>query len=78
MAKRRVTKSLEGRQDLPRYLVWVRGLTGPEPQKWTALDFGINDWKRAQILAYSELSEEDRHLSLTALASRFPPPPVRD
>jgi len=78
MAKRRATKSLEGRRDLPRYFVWVRGLTGPEPQKWAALDFGIDDWKRTQILAYSELSEEDRHLSLATLASRFPPPAERN
>ena len=75
MAKPRETKLLEGQQDLPHYFVWVRGLSGPEPQKWAALDFGIDDWKRAQVLTYCELSEDDRHLSLAVLAGRYPPPP---
>jgi len=62
--------------DLPRYFVWVRGLEGPEPQKWAALDFGIGDWKRPLVLAWLELSAEERHLALSALARRYPPPRV--
>jgi hypothetical protein len=69
MAKRRLSID-----NLPRYFVWVRGLDGPEPQKWAALDFGVGDWKREQVLAYLELPEEERHLSLSMLASRYPPP----
>jgi hypothetical protein len=76
MATRRATRSQDG-QDPPRYFVWVRGLAGPEPQRWASLDFGIDDWKRAQVLAYRELSEEDLHLPLAVLASRYPPPPDR-
>ena len=76
MAKRRATEGRKKQQeDLPRYFVWVTGINGPEPQKWTRLDFGFNDWRAAQVLAYRELSEEDRHLSLAALARRYPPPP---
>ena len=71
MAKRRADANPH---DLPRYFVWVRGLERPEPQKWASLDFGIGDWKRPQVLAWLELPEEERHLSLSALARRYPPP----
>jgi hypothetical protein len=72
MARRRATEGETG--DLPRYFVWVRGLEGPEPQKWMAMDFGVDGWKRALVLAYLELPEEERHLSLSLLARRYPPP----
>ena len=72
MARRRSTDN--DPQDFPRYFVWVRGLEGPEPQKWTAMDFGVGDWKRPRVLAYLELPEDDRPLSLSALARRYPPP----
>jgi hypothetical protein len=74
MTRRRATEAEPG--DLPRYFVWVRGLEGPEPQKWMAMDFGVDGWKRAQVLAYLELPGEERHLSLSMLARRYPPPPV--
>lgn len=72
MAGRRTTKN--SADDLPRYLVWVRGLEGPELQKWDAMDFGIGDWKRPLVLAWLELPEDERHLSLSMLARRHPPP----
>jgi hypothetical protein len=72
MAKRRATDAKS--DDLPRYFVWVRGLEGPEPQKWASLDFGIGDWKRTQVLSYLELPEGEQHLALAALARRYPPP----
>ena len=59
----------------PRYFVWVRGLVGPEPQKWAALDFGVDDWKREQVLACLELPEHERHHSLAMLARLYPAPP---
>lgn len=71
MPKRTATTS---GSDLPRYFVWVRGLEGPEPQKWAALDFGIGEWKRPLVLAFRELSEDERQLALSALAQRYPPP----
>ncbi len=72
MSKRRATQAVP--KDLPRYFVWVRGLEGPEPQKWASLDFGVGDWKRPQVLAWRELPEEERHLALSMLARRYPPP----
>lgn len=72
MARRHTTETEPG--DLPRYFVWVRGLDGPEPQKWATLDFGVGDWKRAQVLACLELSAEERQLSLSTLAQRYPAP----
>lgn len=72
MARRRATDTEPA--DLPRFLVWVRGLQGPEPQKWAALDFGIGEWRRPQVLAWRELPEDERSLSLSLLARRYPPP----
>lgn len=72
MARTRTTDA----DDLPRYFVWVRGLEGPEPQKWTAMDFGVGEWKRSLVLAYLELPESERHLPLSVLARRYPPPRV--
>ena len=72
MPRRRTTETQA--DDLPRYFVWVRGLEGPEPQKWAALDFGIGEWKRPLVLAWLELSDEERRLPLSALARRYPPP----
>ena len=60
--------------DFPRYFVWVRGLDGPEPQKWVDMEFGVGDWKRPLVLAYLELPEGERHLSLSVLARHYPPP----
>ena len=62
--------------DLPRYFVWVRGLEGPEPQKWVDMDFGVGDWKRPQVLAWLELPADERRLPLSMLARRYPPPKV--
>ena len=72
---RRPTTSTEA-DDLPRYFVWVRGLEGPEPQKWVDMDFGLSDWKRPLVLAWRELSVDERRLSLSLLARRYPPPKV--
>ena len=72
MARRRATE-IEP-TDLPHYLVWVLGLDGPEPQKWATLDFGIGEWRRPQVLAWLELPPEERSLSLSMLARRYPPP----
>ena len=74
MARRPKTKT--DAEDLPRYFVWVRGLEGPEPQKWVALDFGLGDWKRPQVLAWLELPMDERRLPLSTLARRYPPPKV--
>lgn len=75
MAKRRATETPDNQ---PRYFVWVRGLDGPEPQKWASLDFGVDGWKRSQVLAYLELAEDERHLALSMLARRYPPPRVEN
>lgn len=74
MARRRTTDTEP--VDLPRYFVWVRGLDGPEPQKWASLNFGIGQWRRPQVLAWLELPLEERSLSLSMLARRYPPPPI--
>jgi hypothetical protein len=41
-----------------------------------AMDFGIGDWKRPQVLAWMELAGDERHLSLSMLSRRYPPPRV--
>jgi hypothetical protein len=72
----RTGKTQPETDDLPPYFVWVRGLEGPEPQKWMTMDFGVDDWKRSQVLAYLELPQDERPLSLSVLARRYPPPRV--
>ncbi|MBR0967008.1 hypothetical protein JQ554_23440 [Bradyrhizobium diazoefficiens] len=73
MARRRTTEAAD---DLPHYFVWVRGLEGPEPQKWVEMDYGVGDWKRPLVLAFLALPADERHLSLSMLARRYPPPRV--
>jgi hypothetical protein len=72
MARRRTTEA--DADDLPRYFVWVRGLEGPEPQKWVEMDFGVGDWKRPLVLAFLALPADERNLPLSMLARRYPPP----
>lgn len=74
MARKRTSES--DANDPPRYFVWVRGLEGPEPQKWRTMDFGVGDWKRPLVLAWLELPDNERRLSLSMLAARYPPPRV--
>lgn len=74
MARRGTTNT--DPDDLPRYFVWVRGLEGPEPQKWMAMDFGLGDWRRPLVLVWRELSADERRLPLSMLARRYPPPQV--
>ncbi|QQN65026.1 hypothetical protein JIR23_04210 [Bradyrhizobium diazoefficiens] len=74
MARRGTTDT--DADDLPRYFVWVRGLEGPEPQKWMAMDFGLGDWRRPLVLAWRELSADERRQPLSMLARRYPPPQV--
>ena len=74
MARRRTSEA--DADDFPRFFVWVRGLDGPEPQKWMTMDFGVGDWKRPLVLAFRALPEDERHLSLSMLARRYPPPRV--
>ena len=72
MARRPTTAT--DADNLLRYFVWVRGLDGPEPQKWIDMDFGVGDWKRPLVLAWRELLGDERRLSLSMLARRYPPP----
>ena len=40
------------------------------------MEFGVGDWKRPLVMAYLELPEDERPLSLSALARRYPPPRI--
>ena len=41
-----------------------------------SMEFGIGDWKRPLVLAWLELPVGERHLPLSVLARRYPPPRV--
>ncbi len=56
------------------YFVWVRGLSGPEPQKWAELDFGVGDWKKRYVLVSYPLNEAESSLSLDQLCRLYPSP----
>jgi len=69
---RAAMSSSDGTIERP-FLVWVRGLRGPAPQKWAELYFGLGNWKRRQVLAWQPLSADEFEMSLDYLARLYPP-----
>jgi hypothetical protein len=59
------------------FFVWVRGLQGPEPQKWYELDFGINNWKKTVVIAWQPLSDKQLSLPIDDLMQLYPPEKCR-
>jgi hypothetical protein len=55
-----------------KYFVWVSGLRGPEPQKWSD-DLTVNQ-KPIPTLAKHVLNPLEANLTLNELANRYPPP----
>jgi hypothetical protein len=56
------------------YLVWVEGLRGPEPQKWSD-DALWGQRSRTDIIVRFALSEREAGMSLDQLARLHPIPP---
>ncbi len=56
------------------YFVWVKGLRGPQPQKWAELDFGVGEWMKRSgyVLSYFPLTPSEARLSLNELANLYP------
>ena len=57
--------------DRPSF-VWVRGMSGPVPQKWSS-----DVWRqftKVEILAEHKLSDEEWFLPIDQLAVRYPAP----
>ena len=60
--------------DQPHF-VWVKGLRGPEAQKWAELDFGVSGWKRDQVLAAHPITREEfEKFDLNTLKRIYPAP----
>lgn len=56
---------------MPKYLVWVPGLRGPEAQLWA--DKQVNgEGKAKEPLSIRELDQFEKHLSLEILRLRYP------
>jgi hypothetical protein len=55
------------------YLVWIEGLRGPEPQKWSA-DAFWGALGRQDILVRIPLSEREAELPIEQLARLHPVP----
>lgn len=55
------------------YFVWVEGLRGPEPQKWSAEGLP-GQAGRQDVIVRFELSDAEAHLPLGELAKRHPIP----
>src|SRR4029079_6407534 len=53
------------------YFVWVEGLRGPMPQKWSS-DGLWGQVGRQDVIVRFTLSDEERHLPLDELARRHP------
>ena len=57
------------------YLVWVRGLRGPEAQKWGLNPSDrVHDYWKDKVLAVHPLGPEVYALELDELAARYPAP----
>ena len=55
------------------YFVWVEGLRGPMPQKWSS-DGLWGQVGRQDVIVRFTLSDEEKHLPLDELARRHPIP----
>jgi hypothetical protein len=55
------------------YFVWVEGLRGPTPQKWSS-DGLWGQVGRQDVIVRFTLSDEEKHLPLDELARRHPIP----
>jgi len=55
------------------YLVWVEGLRGPEPQKWSS-DALWGQLGRQDVIVRFPLTDHEAKLSLDQLASHYPAP----
>ena len=55
------------------YLVWVEGLRGPEPQKWSS-DALWSQLGRQDVIVRFALADREAELSLDQLAKRHPVP----
>jgi hypothetical protein len=56
------------------YFVWIRGVSGPQPQKWSEDCFNVRPEKLALVICKQSISDSDAWLSLQDLAEKFPPP----
>ena len=56
------------------YLVWVEGLRGPEPQKWSSEGLW-GQMSRQDVIVRCPLSEREAELPLDQLARLHPVPP---
>jgi hypothetical protein len=55
------------------FIVWVRGLQGPEIQKWTGMMIGANGKPRDHLAAYA-VSPEEYALPFEVLERLYPAP----
>lgn len=55
------------------YLVWIEGLRGPEPQKWSS-DALWGQRGRNDVLVRFPLTDQDAKLPLDLLSRRYPAP----
>jgi hypothetical protein len=56
------------------HLVWVSGLRGSQPQKWSNLDYGIGGHKKNSVRAVYPLTAAEAELPLDVLARLYPAP----
>jgi hypothetical protein len=56
-----------------RYLVWIEGLRGPEPQKWSS-DALWGQLGRQDVIVRFPLADHEAELPLDQLVKRYPAP----
>jgi len=68
-----VTNQEDGAIEQPHF-VWVISPRGPQPQIWTELYWGLHDLRKAQVLAFHLITEQEAKMSFKELALKYPPP----
>lgn len=59
------------------FFVWVRGPTGPRPQKWAELNFGTGNWRLRTLIAWQPIGTDEFSQPLENLARAYPPEKCR-
>jgi hypothetical protein len=65
---------LAARLGAQMYFVWIRGASGPQPQKWSEDCLSGRSERLVHVISKQSISDSDALLSLQDLAETFPPP----
>jgi hypothetical protein len=56
------------------YLIWTRGLKGPEASKWSDIPPSVSDYWKHNALQKIALDADEFELTIEQLAAKYPAP----